>query len=133
MSYGGEAGVGYSTARGRDWPSVRQFSVFLENRVGVMLEVPSLLWQLDELLPRLDFISVGSNDLVQFLFAADRGNPRLAGRYDSLSPTALRVFDFIGQRARVYQADFRQVEYRSCALQQGGGFRRSLRDAFVRC
>jgi phosphotransferase system enzyme I (PtsP) len=69
-------------------------------RVGVMLEVPSLLWQLDELLPRLDFISVGSNDLVQFLFAADRGNPRLAGRYDSLSPTALRVFDFIGQRAR---------------------------------
>ena len=39
MSYGGEAGVGYSTARGRDWPSVRQFSVFLENRVGVMMEL----------------------------------------------------------------------------------------------
>jgi hypothetical protein len=39
MSYGGEAEVGYSTARGRDWPSVRQFSVFLENRVGVMLDL----------------------------------------------------------------------------------------------
>jgi hypothetical protein len=39
MSYGGEAGVSYSTARGRDWPSVRQYSVFLENRVGVMLEL----------------------------------------------------------------------------------------------
>jgi len=39
MSYGDEAEVGYSTARGRDWPSVRQFSVFLENRVGVLLEL----------------------------------------------------------------------------------------------
>jgi len=39
MNQGGEAGVGYSTARGRDWPSVRQFSVFLENRVGMMMEL----------------------------------------------------------------------------------------------
>ncbi len=39
MSYGGEADVGYATARGRDWPSVRQFSVFLENRVGMLMEV----------------------------------------------------------------------------------------------
>jgi hypothetical protein len=39
MSYGGEAGVEYSTSRGRDWPSVRQFSVFLENRVGMMMEL----------------------------------------------------------------------------------------------
>jgi phosphotransferase system enzyme I (PtsP) len=64
-------------------------------RVGVMLEVPALLWQLDHLLPRIDFVSIGSNDLVQFLFAADRGNPRLAGRYDCLSPAALRVLDFV--------------------------------------
>ncbi|MCS6976654.1 MAG: acetolactate synthase [Gemmatales bacterium] len=39
MSYGGEAEIGFSTARGRDWPSVRQFSVFLENRVGVLLDL----------------------------------------------------------------------------------------------
>lgn len=57
--------------------------------VGVMLEVPSLLFQLESLLPHLNFLSVGSNDLFQFLFASDRGNPRLSGRYDNLSPPAL--------------------------------------------
>src|SRR4029077_10607829 len=46
--------------------------------VGLMLEVPALLWQLPLLFKRADFISVGTNDLLQFLFAADRGNPRLA-------------------------------------------------------
>ena len=50
--------------------------------VGAMLEVPSLMWQLDSLLPEVDFLSVGSNDLFQFLFAVDRGHPRVAGRYD---------------------------------------------------
>jgi phosphotransferase system enzyme I (PtsP) len=59
--------------------------------VGVMLEVPSLLWQLPELLPRVDFMSIGTNDLVQFLFACDRGNPRLANRYDPVSPPVLRL------------------------------------------
>ncbi len=54
-------------------------------KVGVMLEVPSLLWQLPELLRRIDFLSIGTNDLAQFLFACDRGNPRLADRYDLLS------------------------------------------------
>src|SRR5215468_10412375 len=48
--------------------------------VGTMLEVPALLYQLDELLDRVDFLSVGSNDLAQFLFAADRGNPRVSTR-----------------------------------------------------
>ncbi|MGE0722902.1 MAG: phosphoenolpyruvate--protein phosphotransferase [Alphaproteobacteria bacterium] len=57
--------------------------------IGVMLEVPSLAFQLDALLPRIDFLSIGSNDLVQFLFASDRGNPRLADRYDTLSPALL--------------------------------------------
>ncbi len=55
-------------------------------RVGVMIEVPSLLFQLPALLPRVDFVSVGSNDLSQYVFAADRGNPRTANRYDPLSP-----------------------------------------------
>ncbi len=58
-------------------------------RVGTMLEVPSLVWQLPALLERADFVSVGSNDLMQFLFACDRGSTRLAGRYDVLSPAAL--------------------------------------------
>ena len=56
-----------------------------------MLEVPSLLFQLPVLLERVDFISVGSNDLCQFIFAADRGNPRLSKRYDMLSPPVLSM------------------------------------------
>jgi len=65
---------------------------------GVMLEVPSLAEMLDVLLPKLSFISIGTNDLTQFLFAADRGNPRLAERYDWLSPAILRFL------ARVVQS-----------------------------
>lgn len=61
-------------------------------RVGAMVEVPSILWQLPELAAKADFLSVGSNDLLQFLFASDRGNQNLADRYDALSPAALRVF-----------------------------------------
>ncbi len=64
---------------------------------GAMLEVPALLWQLPELLARVDFVSVGTNDLMQFLFAADRGNARLADRYDPLSPPHLRVLAQISQ------------------------------------
>ena len=60
--------------------------------VGAMLEVPSLIWHLPALLPRLDFISVGSNDLMQYMFAADRGNPRINNRYDPLSPPMLNMF-----------------------------------------
>jgi len=59
-------------------------------RYGVMLEVPALAESLDLLLPRLSFISIGTNDLTQFLFAADRANPMLAERYDWLSPSILR-------------------------------------------
>ena len=62
-----------------------------ELRVGAMLEVPGLIWQLEALLPHLDFLSIGSNDLFQFLFAIDRGNPRVAGRYDVLAPSLLSV------------------------------------------
>ena len=66
-------------------------------RVGVMLEVPALAMQMPTLLPRVDFISIGTNDLVQFLFASDRGNPRLAGRYDALSPPILTFIAQIGE------------------------------------
>ena len=77
--------------------AARQGRTVPENiRVGVMLEVPALAMQLDRLLPQIDFLSVGSNDLVQFLFASDRGNPRLEGRYDVLAPAVLK---FLGQVA----------------------------------
>ena len=59
-------------------------------RYGVMLEVPALAEQLDVLLPKIAFLSIGTNDLTQFLFAADRANPKLAERYDWVSPAILR-------------------------------------------
>ena len=59
--------------------------------VGAMIEVPALVWQLPALLPLTDFVSIGSNDLCQFMFASDRGHPRMAGRYDPLSPVVLKV------------------------------------------
>jgi phosphotransferase system enzyme I (PtsP) len=68
--------------------------------VGAMVEVPSLLFQLDTLIPRVDFLSVGSNDLVQFLFAADRGNRRVAERFDPLSSPVLRALMKIADKAR---------------------------------
>jgi phosphotransferase system, enzyme I, PtsP len=61
-------------------------------RIGVMLEVPALLWQVPALCARIDFLSIGTNDLMQFLFACDRGNPRLAERYDPLSMPMLALF-----------------------------------------
>ena len=59
--------------------------------IGAMLEVPALVFQLDRLLPELDFLSVGTNDLMQFFFAADRGNPQTSDRYDFLSLAAMRL------------------------------------------
>ncbi|MEQ7873526.1 phosphoenolpyruvate--protein phosphotransferase [Sphingomonas sp. ASV193] len=67
---------------------------------GAMLEVPSLAETLDLLLPKVDFISVGTNDLTQFLFAADRADPRLAVRYDWLSPAILRFLRRIAVQCR---------------------------------
>jgi phosphotransferase system enzyme I (PtsP) len=67
---------------------------------GAMLEVPSLAEMLDQLLPRVDFLSIGTNDLTQFLFAADRSEPRLAERYDWLSPAILRFLKRVLDAAR---------------------------------
>lgn len=71
-------------------------------RLGVMIEVPALLWQLDELLERVDFVSVGSNDLVQYLTAADRDNRRVASRFDVLSAPVLRALARVPQKARAH-------------------------------
>jgi phosphotransferase system enzyme I (PtsP) len=65
--------------------------------LGAMIEVPSLLWQLEELFRAVDFVSVGSNDLMQFMMASDRANTRIAGRFDSLSPAFLRALRSVAQ------------------------------------
>jgi phosphotransferase system enzyme I (PtsP) len=70
--------------------------------VGSMVEVPSLLYQLDELLERVDFLSVGSNDLVQFFYAADRGNVRVAERFDAISVPVLRALRDIADKGRAH-------------------------------
>jgi len=86
----------------RELTHLRRHSHKLPERVevGTMLEVPSLLYQLDELLDRVDFLSVGSNDLVQFFYAADRGNSRVADRFDAISVPVLRALKTIADKAR---------------------------------
>lgn len=74
----------------RKWLADRRKPLPTKIRYGAMLEVPALAETLDVLLPKVDFLSIGTNDLTQFLFAADRANPRLAERYDWLSPAILR-------------------------------------------
>ncbi len=68
-------------------------------KVGLMIEVPSVIFQLDEILKHADFVSVGTNDLAQFIFACDRGNPRIIDRYDVLSAPFLRVLREIIKKA----------------------------------
>jgi len=65
--------------------------------LGVMVEVPSLLWQLDEIADAADFLSVGSNDMMQYLFAVDRDNRRVSGRFDRLSIGFLRALRAIAE------------------------------------
>lgn len=67
--------------------------------IGLMIEVPSVVFQLDAILPEADFISIGTNDLAQFMFACDRTNNRLAERYDVLSVPFLRVLQEIINKA----------------------------------
>jgi len=70
--------------------------------LGSMIEVPSLLWQLDELMQTIDFVSVGSNDLFQFVMASDRGNAKIANRFDPMSRPFLRVLRQIADKANEY-------------------------------
>ncbi|SCW67893.1 PTSINtr with GAF domain, PtsP [Sphingobium faniae] len=88
----------YEQARGlvehqRQWLVKQRKKVPIAVRYGAMLEVPALAEVLDILLPRIDFLSIGTNDLTQFLFAADRAHPRLAERYDWLSIAIIRFLD----------------------------------------
>ncbi len=68
-------------------------------QIGTMLEVPALLWALPELMREAHFVSIGSNDLLQFLFAADRGAPGMAGRYDLISAPMLSMLDHVVREA----------------------------------
>jgi len=74
-------------------------------RYGAMLEVPALAEVLDILGPKISFLSIGTNDLTQFLFAADRANPRLAERYDWLSPSILRFLRRVVKGVADYPVD----------------------------
>jgi phosphotransferase system, enzyme I, PtsP len=85
----------------REWDLMRRRGqeAPLSLSVGVMIEVPSLLFDLDAVFKRVDFASVGSNDLTQYLFAADRNNPKVSGRYDPLSVPSLRALGAIAAAA----------------------------------
>ncbi|MET0309894.1 MAG: phosphoenolpyruvate--protein phosphotransferase [Sphingomonas sp.] len=84
----------------RAWLAARGKKMPAEIRYGAMLEVPALAEVLDLLLPKIDFLSIGTNDLTQFLFAADRAHPKLALRYDWLSPSILRFLKRVSGQAR---------------------------------
>ncbi|WP_313757688.1 phosphoenolpyruvate--protein phosphotransferase [Atlantibacter hermannii] len=74
-------------------------------RIGVMIEVPSMIFMLPHLTNRIDFISVGTNDLTQYLLAVDRNNTRVANLYDSLHPAMLRALSTIATEAQRYCID----------------------------
>src|SRR6187431_2122545 len=86
----------------RELTYLRQHGHALPERidVGTMVEVPALLYQLDELLKKVDFVSVGSNDLFQFLFAVDRGNAKVSERFDTMSAPILRALRDIVRKAK---------------------------------
>jgi phosphotransferase system enzyme I (PtsP) len=86
----------------RELSYLRQHGHTLPERIaiGTMIEVPALLYQLDELLKKVDFVSVGSNDLFQFLFAVDRGNAKVSERFDTMSAPILRALRDIVRKAR---------------------------------
>lgn len=84
----------------RAWLAARGKKLPNEVRYGAMLEVPALAEVLDILLPKVDFLSIGTNDLTQFLFAADRAHPKLALRYDWLSVPILRFLRRVVEPAR---------------------------------
>ena len=72
-------------------------------KIGAMVEVPSLIYQIDPLCQRVDFLSIGSNDLTQYLLAVDRNNARVADLYDSLHPSVLHALRMVMQAAKPHR------------------------------
>lgn len=73
-----------------EWRRARNGRLPVKVEVGAMVEAPALAWAIPNLKGRADFLSIGTNDLMQYFFAADRGNARVSERYDVLSPPALK-------------------------------------------
>jgi phosphotransferase system enzyme I (PtsP) len=88
--------INWAISHGRSGPNKLE--------IGVMLEAPALAFSLDGLKGRADFISIGTNDLMQYFFAADRGNPRVSERYDLLSVPALRFLQHVREAAEAVGA-----------------------------
>ncbi len=72
-------------------------------KIGIMIEIPSIVWSLSSILPHVDFVSLGSNDLSQFFFAADCTNPYLADRYNVLSPSFLNILQHVAKTCKMAQ------------------------------
>ena len=80
--------------------SNREKQVFHKPKIGVMLEVPAVVWLLPELAELVDFFSVGSNDLTQYLLAVDRNNARVSALYQSYHPAVLKVLQHIATQSQ---------------------------------
>lgn len=89
----------------RDWNAVQEEEQvkITKPKIGIMVEVPSVLLQIDEFSELVDFFSVGSNDLIQYLLAVDRNNPRVSSVYSHFHPSVLRALQRLVKDCHKYE------------------------------